>query len=112
MGATKFADLVREKTGGKINIKPYFGSALLKGAQLEIRPDGGQGRHRLRLWNPPSTFRRSSRKPTSFTCPSLSTTFENLDKMKTGQSGQAVFAAMEKVGPQTAGLGEKTASAR
>ena len=35
IGATKFADLVREKTKGQINIKPYFGSALLKGAQLK-----------------------------------------------------------------------------
>ena len=35
IGATKFADLAREKTNGQINIKPYFGSALLKGAQLK-----------------------------------------------------------------------------
>ena len=35
MGATKFSELVAEKTGGKINIKPYFGSSLLKGAQLK-----------------------------------------------------------------------------
>ena len=35
MGAIKFSDLVRKKTDGRINIKPYFGSALLKGAQLK-----------------------------------------------------------------------------
>ena len=35
MGATKFSELVKEKTNGQINIKPYFGSALLKGAQLK-----------------------------------------------------------------------------
>ena len=35
MGAQKFADLVKEKTKGQINIKPYWGSQLLKGAQLK-----------------------------------------------------------------------------
>ena len=35
MGAQKFADLVKQRTNGQINIKPYWGSALLKGAQLK-----------------------------------------------------------------------------
>ncbi len=35
MGAAKFAELVKEKTNGKINVKPYFNSTLLKGAQLQ-----------------------------------------------------------------------------
>lgn len=35
MGATKFAELVKEKTNGKINVKPYYNSTLLKGAQLQ-----------------------------------------------------------------------------
>ena len=35
MGAAKFADLVKEKTNGRINVKPYYNSALLKGAQLQ-----------------------------------------------------------------------------
>ena len=34
MGAAKFAELVDEKTGGKVKIKPYYGSQLLKGAQV------------------------------------------------------------------------------
>ena len=34
-GAAKFAELVKNKSEGKINIKPYYGSALLKGAQLK-----------------------------------------------------------------------------
>ena len=32
-GATKFADLVRERTGGRINIKVYTSSALMAGKQ-------------------------------------------------------------------------------
>ena len=35
MGAQKFSDLVKERTNGQINIKPYWGSSLLKGAQLK-----------------------------------------------------------------------------
>ncbi len=35
MGAQKFVDLVKERTNGQINIKPYWGSQLLKGAQLK-----------------------------------------------------------------------------
>ena len=34
-GAAKFAELVKEKTDGQINIKPYYGSSLLQGAQLK-----------------------------------------------------------------------------
>ena len=35
MGALKFVDLVKQRTNGQINIKPYWGSQLLKGAQLK-----------------------------------------------------------------------------
>ena len=31
MGAVKFAELVKEKTKGQINVKPYFGSQPDKG---------------------------------------------------------------------------------
>ncbi len=34
-GAAKFAQLVKKNTGGQINIKPYYGSSLLQGAQLK-----------------------------------------------------------------------------
>jgi len=33
MGAKKFAELVKQKTNGRININPYYGSALLKGVK-------------------------------------------------------------------------------
>ena len=35
MGAARFSKLAAEKTGGRIRIKPYYGSTLLKGAQLK-----------------------------------------------------------------------------
>lgn len=99
IGATKFADLVREKTKGQINIKPYFGSALLKGAQLKSAQMVAKGVIDCAY---ESTINISPVIPEAnvFHLPFFINTFENLDKMKAGQSGQAVFAAMEKVGLQ------------
>ena len=99
IGATKFADLVREKTNGQINIKPYFGSALLKGAQLKSAQMVAKGVIDCAY---ESTINVSPVIPEAniFHLPFFINTFENLDKMKAGQSGQAVFAAMEKVGLQ------------
>ena len=34
MGAQKWCDLINERTGGKINVKPYWGSQLLAGKQM------------------------------------------------------------------------------
>jgi TRAP-type C4-dicarboxylate transport system substrate-binding protein len=97
IGATKFADLVREKTDGQINIKPYFGSALLKGAQLKSAQMVAKGVIDCAY---ESTINVSPVIPEAniFHLPFFINTFENLDKMKAGQAGQAVFAAMEKVG--------------
>ncbi len=97
IGATKFADLVKEKTDGRINIKPYFGSALLKGAQLKSAQMVAKGVIDCAY---ESTINVSPVIPEAniFHMPFFVNTFENLDKMKSGQSGQAVFAAMEKVG--------------
>jgi len=99
IGATKFADLAREKTNGQINIKPYFGSALLKGAQLKSAQMVAKGVIDCAY---ESTINISPVIPEAnvFHLPFFINTFENLDKMKAGQSGQAVFTAMEKVGLQ------------
>ena len=110
MGATKFADLARKKTNGQINIKPYFGSALLKGAQLKSAQMVAKGVIDCAY---ESTINISPVIPEAniFHLPFFINNFENLDKMKAGQSGQAVFAAMEKVGCSP-WPGRKTVSAR
>ena len=97
IGATKFADLAREKTDGKINIKPYFGGSLLKGAQLKSAQMVAKGVIDCAY---ESTINISPVIPAAniFHLPFFINSFENLDKMKAGQSGQAVFKAMEKVG--------------
>lgn len=94
MGATTFADLVREKTAGQINIKPYFGSALLKGAQLKSTQMVAKGVIDCAM---ESTINISPVIPEAniFHLPFFLNDFENLDKVKNGEAGKAVFAAME-----------------
>lgn len=97
MGASKFSELVAEKTGGRINIKPYFGSTLLKGAQLKSAQMVAKGVIDCAY---ESTINISPVIPQAnvFHLPFFVNTFENLDKIKAGRAGEAVFAAMERVG--------------
>lgn len=97
MGATKFAELVREKTDGRINIKPYFGSALLKGAQLKSPQMVAAGIIDCAY---ESTINSSPVIPEMniFSLPFFINTFENLDRLENGKTGEAIFAAMEKKG--------------
>ena len=105
MGAARFADLVREKTSGRINVKPYFGSTLLKGAQLKSAQMVAKGAIDCAY---ESTINISPVIPQAniFHLPFFINTFENLDKIKAGRAGQAVFAAMEKIGLKPLAWGE------
>ncbi|MCG8532610.1 MAG: TRAP transporter substrate-binding protein DctP, partial [Desulfovibrionales bacterium] len=94
MGAAKFAELVKEKTKGQIKIKPYFGSALLKGAQLKSSQMVAKGVIDCALG---STINISPVIPAAnvFHLPFFLNNFENLDKVKNGEAGKAIFKAME-----------------
>ena len=97
MGAVKFAELVKQKTNGQINIKPYFGSALLKGAQLKSPQMVAKGVIDCAY---ESTINSASVMPEMniFSLPFFINNFENLDKMEYGETGKAIFEAMEKKG--------------
>lgn len=97
MGATKFAELAKEKTNGQINIKPYYGSALLKGAQLKSAQLVANGVIDCAY---ESTINISPviKECNIFSLPFFINTFENLDKMEQGATGKAVFESMESVG--------------
>ena len=97
MGATKFAQLVKEKTDGKISIKPYFGSSLLKGAQLKSAQLVAKGVIDCAF---ESTINISPVIPECniFSLPFFINTFENLDQLEQGQTGEAIFEAMHKKG--------------
>ena len=95
MGAVKFVELVKEKTNGQINIKPYYGSALLKGAQLKSPQMVAKGVIDCAY---ESTINSASVIPEMniFSLPFFINNFENLDKMEYGETGKAIFKAMEK----------------
>ncbi len=97
MGAQKLADLVKEKTNGQINIKPYWGSALLKGAQLNSFQMVAQGVIDLAY---ESTINSSPVivEHNIFSLPFFINNFENLDKLENGETGKAIFKAMEEKG--------------
>lgn len=97
IGATKFAELVKEKTNGKINVKPYYSSTLLKGAQLKSPQMVAKGVIDCAY---ESTINTSTVIPEMnvFSLPFFINTYENLDKLENGETGAAIFAAMDKIG--------------
>jgi len=97
MGAIKFAELVKEKTNGQINVKPYFGSSLLKGAQLKSPQMVAKGVIDVAY---ESTINTATVIPEMdiFSLPFFINNFENLDKMENGETGKAIFAAMGEKG--------------
>lgn len=97
MGAIKFSELVKEKTDGQINIKPYFGSALMKGAQLKAPQMVAMGAIDVAY---DSTINASPVIPEMniFSLPFFINTYENLDKLTNGETGKAIFDAMDKKG--------------
>lgn len=96
-GAARFADLVRQKTGGRINIKPYYGSALLKGAQLQSPQMVARGVIDCAF---ESTINCSSVIPEMnvFSLPFFLDSFVDLDRLEQGQTGRSLLAAMEAKG--------------
>ena len=97
MGATKFSELVKEKTQGRINIKPYFGSSLLKGAQLKSPQMVAKGVIDCAF---ESTINSSPviSEMNIFSLPFFINTFERLDRVEQGQTGKVLFGKMEKIG--------------
>ncbi len=97
MGAIKFCELVKQKTNGQINIKPYYGSSLLKGAQLKSPQMVATGVIDCAY---ESTINSSPVMPEMniFSLPFFINNFENLDKMEYGETGKAIFEVMDKKG--------------
>ncbi len=104
-GAAKFAELVEQKTGGAIRVKPYYGSALLQGAQLKVVQLVSKGVIDCAF---ESTINISPVIPECniFSLPFFINTFENLDRIENGQTGEAIFEAMKKKGVMPLAWGE------
>ncbi|MCK5844232.1 MAG: DctP family TRAP transporter solute-binding subunit [Victivallales bacterium] len=93
MGAAKFAELVKEKTNGKINVKPYYGSQLLKGAQLNSSQMVAAGAIDCAFESTINTAPMIN-EMNIFTMPFFVNTYKRLDKLESGKTGAAIFAKM------------------
>jgi len=105
MGAQKWADLVKAKTGGKINIKPYFGSTLLAGKQTNWFQAVSEGSIDFVV---DSTINASGviKSLNLFSLPFFINTYANVDKIENGASGQQITSDMGKLGVLTLAWGE------
>jgi len=105
MGAARFASLARKKTGGLINVKPYYRSQLLKGAQLKAAQMVAEGAIDLAL---ESTINISPVIPQMniFVLPFFVQTYERLDRLESGRTGSSLFSLMRAKGLEPLGWGE------
>ncbi|MBP8612890.1 MAG: DctP family TRAP transporter solute-binding subunit [Candidatus Atribacteria bacterium] len=97
MGAQKWADLIKEKTNGKINVKPYFGSSLLQGKQtnwIQAVADGSIDCAVDSTLNASSTLTSLN----LFSLPFFINTLDNVDKIENGESGKKLISDMTNLG--------------
>jgi tripartite ATP-independent transporter DctP family solute receptor len=105
MGAEKWCNLIQERTGGKINVKPYWGSQLLAGKQMNWFQAVAEGSVDFAV---ESTINSSSvvKSHNLFSLPFFINTYENLDKIEYGETGKKMFAEMEKMQVKALAWGE------
>ena len=104
-GAQKFADTVREKSGGLINIKVYFNGALFADDQTKEFMLTKQGVADFALgstinWSP------QLRALNLFNLPFMFPSYEALDAVKNGNAGKMIKDQMDKFGVIFLGWGE------
>ncbi len=105
MGAAKFAELAAQKTGGRINVKPYYGSQLLKGAQLNSAQMVATGAIDCAF---ESTINAAPVIPEMnlFSLPFFINTYKNVDCLEQGDTGRLLFEKMLAKGLQPLAWGE------
>jgi len=96
MSAQKWCDLIKERTGGQINVKPYWGSQLLAGKQMNWFQAVAEGSIDFAV---ESTINSSSvvKSHNLFSLPFFINTYENLDKIEYGKTGKKMFAEKMQV---------------
>jgi tripartite ATP-independent transporter DctP family solute receptor len=104
-GGEIWADLVRERTKGRINIKMYPGAALVGGDQTREFTALRQGAIDLAIgstinWSP------QIKELNLFSMPFLALDHAGLDALTTGEVGKEVFALVEKAGVVPLAWGE------
>lgn len=104
-GATMFAELVRERTKGRINIKVYTSSSLMAGKQTNeflILKQGVADFAFASTINWSSTIKELN----LFNLPFLFPDYETLDAVKEGSVGTKIAALLEEKGVLFLGWGE------
>ncbi len=109
MGAQYFADLVKEKSEGKINVKVYFGSQLSAGKQTSAFLLLRNGAIDFALqsvinWSPQVKELNLTAMP--FFVASQPDRFKAVDAIKGGKSGKMLIDAVEKKGVKFLSWGE------
>jgi len=103
--AVKFADLVRERTGGKINIKCYFAGQLFAGMQTNEFLITRQGIADFAVgstinWSP------TVKELNLFNLPFFFPSYKALDAVEAGGPGKLLFKIIEEKGVVGLGWGE------
>ena len=105
VGAQRWADLVKEKTGGRVNVKPYFGSSLLAGKQTNWYQAVADGSIDFVV---DSTINASSviKSFNLFNLPFFMPSYEAVDKIQAGKSGEMIIKDFERGGIKFLAWGE------
>src|SRR3972149_2329982 len=104
-GAVKFADLVRERTGGKINIKCYFAGQLFAGMQTNEFMITRQGIADFAVgstinWSP------TIKELNLFSLPFFFPDYKGLDAVEAGEPGKSIFKIIDEKGVMGLAWGE------
>lgn len=97
MGAAYFADQVAERTQGRVHVKPYCASQLVRGAQANAAPMVSMGAIDLAL---DSTINMAPTLPefNIFSLPFFIGSYEDIDQLEAGQTGKILFDALRDKG--------------
>src|SRR5574337_133691 len=95
--ATRFADLVKERSGGKINIKNYFAGQLFAGRQtnefLLLRQAVADF-----AWGSTINWSPQVKELNLFSLPFFFPGYEALDAVENGTAGKRIFKVVEEKG--------------
>ena len=104
-GAAKFAELVQQKTNGRIHIKPYYGGQLIKGAQLNSSQMVAGGAIDCAF---ESTINTAPVIPAMnlFSLPFFVASYDRVDRLENGNTGKLLFDQMRQKGLEPLAWGE------
>jgi len=92
--ATRYADLVRERSAGKINIKPYFAGQLFAGRQTNEFLLLRQGVADF-AWGSTINWSPQVKELNLFSLPFFFPGYEALDAVENGAAGKRIFKIVE-----------------